>query len=96
MKTPTTEELEIISRWPRKDVHGLVAFLEGLWWMPEHTITFSEDSEYYYLELDTMGWKGNEEIIHALMDNVILWYHHWTSSKPVGKYSFEFEKHESD
>lgn len=94
MRTPTCEELELLSKWPHNKVHSLIDFLEGLWWMADKTITFTEDAERFYLELNTLGWKGNEEIVQALMDNVIFWNRHWKGSKPPGVYSFEFLKDE--
>lgn len=94
MKIPTCEELELLSKWPRNNVFGLVEFLNGLWWLPQRNILFVEAEDKFILELKTMSWHGNEEIIHALMDNVIFWNHHWRESRP-GKYIFEFKKDEN-
>ena len=95
MKYPTNEELDILSKWKRNDIHGLIDFLQGLWWMPYDSIIYTEDSKKYYLTLNTHSWKGNEDIIHALMDNIIFWHRHWVKSEKPGLYYFEFNKDES-
>lgn len=88
----TDQEAEILKKWRRNDPHSLVDFLSGLWFVPEKTIRIDETEDKYYLQLNTMSWKGNEDIIHALMDNVIFWHKHWRKTERGGHYTFEFEK----
>jgi hypothetical protein len=88
MRVPTCEELDLISGWS-DDVWGLVEFISAFWWRPEETILLKEDDFKLYLELNTMGWKGNEELVQAIMDNNILKCYNLSDYT----YKFEFNKH---
>lgn len=58
--------------------NGLDTFMDhlrSLWWHPELGIVWTPETGT--LELHTLGWSGNEEIISALMHTAFWWISWW-------------------
>jgi hypothetical protein len=80
---PTEEELKTVKEWPYTDIPGLFEYIHGLWmydyWKQRGNI----------ISISTGGWSGNEDLIHALQDNFMVWSLAWVSSRRGGHYVFE-------
>ena len=94
---PTESELTILREWDcARPVEEFVDFLRSCWWYPERQMRLRDGVNTLLRErvkrlfLDTGGWSGNEEIIGALQENVILWAFYWVQSRRGGHYIFEF------
>jgi hypothetical protein len=96
---PTAEALEIIELWSSyDDPTGWFEFIKQLWNMVEWgwEVTRQPHPDHPEVAVDryyisTGGWSGNEDIIHAMMKNNILWNFYWVSSRRGGHYVFEVE-----
>ena len=88
-KYPTDEELKRIAEWDisKNGIDGLLELIESIWWCPEYGYGFAEGK----LQLHTLGWSGNEDIIAALQANFIFWSIYWKSSERGGHYFFEIK-----
>jgi len=83
---PSDVELEAIKKWDWADSFNLFKFVFEIWAYPDYAL-WDEDSEE--LTLCTGGWSGNEDIIHALQSNWIVWSMAWVSSHRGGKFVFD-------
>jgi len=81
---PTEQELQKIKEWEPGDLHGLMQFVKSLWAF--RAWGFSQDDEIYFIS--TGGWSGNEDIIEAMMSNVVWWMMYWQQSRRGGHYIF--------
>ena len=76
---PTEEYLRWVAQYKPSEEFTLQQFIEHLrsvWWMPDWGFCLKRKyGDYQTLELHTGGWSGNEEIIAALMQNHMLYYH---------------------
>jgi len=87
---PTEEALKRIRTWDSStDPIGLVEFLQDLWRYDEG---FQFDRTTGVLELHTIGWSGNEDIMVALADNIMFYGLYWQESKRGGHYKFIVKK----
>lgn len=81
-------ELKAIKEWPHSDPRGLLGYVKERWKYPEY---WKEEKEIgfdtYYIS--TAGWSGNEELIGAMVENVMFWTCYWQSSKRGGHYEFQ-------
>jgi hypothetical protein len=76
--------LDDIKQWPIEDFNGLIEQIGPLW--SEHgTIKISKR----IISLITGGWSGNEDIIGAMQENVLLWTIHWKATVSGGLYVFK-------
>lgn len=95
---PTEQELETIRTWDYQDGwEGLATFVVALWHFPdwaEYRVTQKDEfgHEYRELRLATAGWSGNEDIIAALMDNLMFRMLCWQSSHRGGLHIFHIIK----
>ena len=64
---PSEQDLEMIEKWPIRDVFGLMKFVDSLWQYKASFDTWKKG--VYHYELHTGGWSGNEDIISALEKN---------------------------
>ena len=80
---PTESTLERIKKWDFEDWSGLIDFITSTWHWPDYAIMGRK-----YLELHTGGWSGNEDVICALQDNLMIWGLYWHSSERGGHYKF--------
>ena len=79
---PDDEELEKIERWDAADFIGWMIFIESIWTFCDWGWSCSA-GEY---DISTGGWSGNESIISAMQNNVLLWMTHWESQRRGGHY----------
>lgn len=81
---PDDAELARIKDWPTTDLRGAFEFVRSLWRYPDY---FSSEGRAY--SISTGGWSGNESVINAMQDNLMLWTLCWQESKRGGHYKFE-------
>ncbi len=97
---PHNFELERIKGWDlKKDgVEGLLDLVEGCWWMADEGFVKRNGRTYSFrkpcikLELHSLGWSGNEDIIRALQENEFFWILYWVKSERGGHFYFEVPK----
>jgi len=92
---PTQEYLDWLGEWKNVDhrqrIKDILESLHESWYFGDWGYKIHRPySGNVKIELHTGGWSGNEDIIYALKQNVIFWYH-WRMSKVGGHYYFEFE-----
>lgn len=83
---PTEETLKTIREWPWDHWWGLWHYVQRAWRYPDY---FSVGRKY--VRMSTGGWSGNEMLIGALMDNVMIWNLAWLESRIGGHYTFKKE-----
>lgn len=87
---PTKEELDRIEAWPiTGDWRECFAFIKSCWWSPSwgwSEEAYGNDGTIY--RISTGGWSGNEDIIDAMQDNMILWAMCWREHRVGGHYVF--------
>jgi hypothetical protein len=90
---PSEHSLELIANWDISKVEEWFAFIEKLWYYDTciRSQYFDEEHDRWKTryELHTMGWSGNESIIQAMSENIILWSMTWFQSRRGGHYVFE-------
>ncbi len=79
---PTDETLDAIAKWSFDDAVGWLNFIHSAW---SHRFGFLQ-CEMNQIVFATGGWSGNESIIEAMRENVVLWTLLWESSHRGGKY----------
>ena len=84
---PTDEELDTITKWDAQDIKGCFEYMAELWAYPEYFTL--EDGKYH---VSTGGWSGNEDIIGALKDNLLVWLFTWEQSRRGGHYIFDLNR----
>jgi len=89
---PTEEELNIIEKWDlaKKSVRGLLDDVKSIWWCSDMGFQLT-GKRVLRLELHTLGWSGNEDIIGALRKNYIFWGMYWKKSIRGGHFYFRIE-----
>lgn len=101
---PTNEALDYIKNWAvihgqkfgdntkvgeffGKDKHEeLISYIKDLWWYGDDGVVYEDG----LLELHTMGWSGNEEIIAELKDTD-LWLTKFKAKSAGGHYFFKID-----
>jgi hypothetical protein len=96
---PTDEVLEAIRQWPYTDANGCLEYVAGLWHWPdfasrelpphEAEVVHADDGDRY-LRLATGGWSGNESLISAMKENVMLRSMCWCLSARGGLHIWLF------
>lgn len=81
---PTQEELTKIATWPLQDIPGLMRYIGSLWFWPDY---WRVRGRFVYAH--TGGWSGNEDIVEAMMENVVFWGITWRLSLRGGHFKFE-------
>jgi hypothetical protein len=82
---PSEETLGTIALWQIADPVGWLEFVRDAWNHHYGTIIFPF-LENGFVSFTTGGWSGNESIISAMRENVVLWTMLWESSHRGGKY----------
>lgn len=77
---PTEATEEAIAKWPFDDPPGFLAYVNIAW--NHHYGRIWQDGNI--LKLATGGWSGNESIISAMQNNIVLWSMLWQSSHRGG------------
>ena len=91
---PTDKQLEMIESWDWKNPKGLIEFIQSIWNYSDHAIEIRKGRDRIFkklvwkIELHTIGWSGNEDIIYALKKN-FFWTFFWEKSERGGHYYFE-------
>lgn len=98
---PTQEALDYIKNWGYGFVDDkfllgkyhkfdrideLIEYLTCIWWYPDDGICYEDG----LLEIHTLGWSGNEDIIHVLK-NTTLWAFKFKASLAGGHYYFRVD-----
>ena len=107
---PTDATLETIRTWDVSTASDAIAAMDYVgrawhwrdwgWeketgWRPDSGPTISASrSETRYL-IHTGGWSGNESLISALQDNMMLQMLGWWSSRRGGHYEYRFPEDDS-
>lgn len=100
---PTDDALQIIRIWHWSDPKGWFSFIKSIWYMysrgwhegeAEHE--YKKDDKVWRLSISTGGWSGNESIIQAMRDNIMMWHLNWVSSRRGGHYVFELNELKDD
>jgi hypothetical protein len=80
---PHEADLLRIEKWDPMDFDGWMAFVRDLWTYPECWNLVNKVHR-----VATGGWSGNEDLIHAMVRNVVAWSLYWESSNRGGYYEF--------
>ena len=90
---PTDEALDLIAKWDVKDITGWFEFVQSLWaltdWKIEDATDDISDRPVTRYTMSTGGWSDNEDLIHAMQQNWLLWNLTWVQSRRGGHYIFE-------
>lgn len=90
---PTNACLLIISKWHWSDSTGWFKFIKEQWYNSEWVWKSEQINSYHgkvmQYSFSTIGWSGNEEIVRAMQDNVMMWNLTWVQSRRGGHYIFE-------
>lgn len=97
---PTDEELQKIKEWPIADDYAdFFAFVRSCWhyadcgyWEEEDTIDDLFDRPVHRYSISTGGWSGNESVIQAMEENVMVWIMTWVQSRRGGHFIFEIKR----
>lgn len=87
---PTEEALERLRKWDvQKDgVQAALDFAQSLWYYPDRFWREAATDDFGTLvwryHVSTGGWSGNEEVIHAMRENFILWSLTWVQHRRGG------------
>jgi len=84
---PTDEELEKLREWDHRDAKGALDFLRAHWNVnygsvstelsaAENKVLHASEGERF-LRLATGGWSGNEDLMAAMRQNVVIWSRVW-------------------
>ena len=79
---PTEETIGTIAMWPIADPDGWLDFIRAAWNHHYGKMRYTPN----FAEFATGGWSGNESIIVAMRENLVLWTLLWESSHRGGKY----------
>jgi len=91
---PDKKELKKIKEWEIHDFMNLIDYIKDLWSYDSIKCYWRNTNKSGYkltVELVTVGWSGNEDIIEALLENNmfrIMWYAEWHRG---GKHVFEID-----
>ena len=86
MRYPTDEELEKVKKWEitgkPKAFSALMTYINEIadWYR------FEQKGNAYFLS--TGGWSGNEDVIMAMMENMVFWFIYHYRTTRGGHYIF--------
>jgi hypothetical protein len=99
---PTNDALDYIKNWAlifktggdtkqgeffgKNKLEELISYIKDLWWYGDDGVVYEDG----LLELHTMGWSGNEEIISELKDTD-LWLMKFKAHLAGGHYYFKID-----
>ena len=87
---PTDETLRTIREWPIKsnaNIQNLLRYVQEAWRYKFVMHTYGSGREQW-IDVATVGWSGNEELIGALRENRTFWALCWLESRRGGGYRF--------
>lgn len=77
---PSVDTKRAIKKWDFRDASGWLQYIREAWDHRRGEI-WEENGRLY---MTTGGWSGNEEIISAMSENLVLWGMFWESSHRGG------------
>ena len=80
---PTEKTLSSIEEWDNNDLWGWLEFCRVCWKYPDYVTTSDNVTQFI-----TGGWSGNESVISAMENNIVLWTLSWLKSERGGLYEF--------
>jgi hypothetical protein len=97
---PSEETLARIKSWPHADLAGALDFVASVWHWPEFGVSHelkpherfvvhAEEGDKH-LRLATGGWSGNEDILAAMQENMMLIAVTWRVSGHGGLHIFQY------
>lgn len=86
---PAEETLAAIRKWPFTDRDGFWKFVEGAWSDYGHVKEIRSLNGIPHLELVTGGWSGNESVMGAIRENMVLHSMCWVKSERGGLHVYE-------
>ena len=93
----TKKDLQQLSDWDVYDAHNLIERIKEMWVNTSSIKEFWGVDRVWHknpiliLELHTIGWSANEEIIKALQCNKLFWFMWWQKTERGGHYYFEID-----
>lgn len=84
---PTEYTLNVIRNWPIRtdeDLAAIMSYIKQIWYCPNRMT-----NEGLHYTLVTSGWSGNEDIIGAMRDNVMLHILYWYTSRRGGHHEYK-------
>lgn len=89
---PTDSVYAAIVSWPYTDIHGLFDYIEPLVsdYGTVRRIPRNDGSTLF--RLTTGGWSGNEEIVSAIQDNLVIHSFTWEMSVRGGMHVWRIPK----
>jgi len=87
---PSELELSNIRKWDTLSESGTLGLIHhlGETWEYGDMGFIKKGKRVIKLELHTLGWSGNEDIISALRQNYLFWTMNWDMSRRGGHYYF--------
>lgn len=91
---PTDAALERVRTWPCERYGELMSLIKRLWRYGDMPSIFAESDTEDELHkrkvreycLSTVGWSGNESIIHAMRENFMFWGLCWVEHRRGGHF----------
>ncbi len=78
---PTDATLKRIAEWDAADREGALELVRSLWRWPNYATRNGDEFEFI-----TGGWSGNESLISALEENLLIKAMCWWSSERGGRH----------
>lgn len=86
---PSHEDLVKIINWDIKDPIGLLHHIDIIW--SSYGFVEIKGKNILKIKMVTGGWSGNEDIIHALQQN-LFWGLYWEKSVRGGLFEFKVDR----
>ncbi len=86
---PVAGAANAVEQWPYQEMDALFEHLESIW---PYYGRFEKRADGTW-EIATGGWSGCEELIDALMSNMMIRACAWQLSKRGGYYEFKVPEH---
>lgn len=96
---PTEATLDALKDWPYEDIGGALDFAKAAWHWPDWAGDVTDEHELAVLRAEpgeryarfaTGGWSGNESIIAALKENLMVRAVAWKLSACGGLHIFQY------
>lgn len=79
----------IIAEWEYNDIFGLIQYLKTVWVYADDAIVIYWTKEICHLELNTLGFSENEQLIKQVLKNSFMNHIAYKMWKTGGHYYFE-------
>jgi len=92
---PEKNELLLIEKWPLNNPFGLIDYIQDRWTFSSIRRKLGKDEvtkdHILFIEFHTIGWSGNEQLIDALLKNIVFRQMYYVSWKKGGHHYFEIK-----